>query len=97
MLYIKHVTERLCGQLHNAPCFQIALNVIKKKKKKKKKNSVASYNLTYNSSVDVLFIHKEIISICHKLKTSGQYSVFYAKVALMQIAALLLSVLNIYN
>ena len=37
--------------------------------------------LTYNSSVDVLFRHKEIISIYHKLKSSGKYSVFHVKVA----------------
>ena len=42
--------------------------------------------LIYNSSEDILFRHKEIISICHTLKTSGQYSVFYAKMAVMQIA-----------
>ena len=53
--------------------------------------------LTYNSSVNILCIHKEIISICHTLKTPGQYSVFYAKVAIMQIATLLLTVLNVYN
>ena len=39
--------------------------------------------LTYNSSVDILIRHKEIISICHKLKSSGHYSVFYVKVALL--------------
>ena len=57
--------------------------------------------LIYNSPVDILFRHKEIISICHKLKTSGQYSVFYAKSVLMQIATLLLTVLltvfNVYS
>ena len=52
---------------------------------------------TCNSSGDILFRHKEIISICHSLKTSGQYSVFYSNVAMMQIATLLLTVSNVYN
>ena len=51
--------------------------------------------LTYNSSVDILFRPKLIISICNTLKTSGQYSVFYAKVAIIQRATLLLTVLNV--
>ena len=32
--------------------------------------------LAYNSSVDILFRHKEIMSICHMLKRSEQYLVF---------------------
>ena len=31
--------------------------------------------LIFNSSVDILFRFKEIISICHTLKTLGQYFV----------------------
>ena len=50
-----------------------------------------------NSSVDMLFRHKQIISIRHTLNTSRQYSVFYAKVAMMQIATLLLTVSNVRN
>ena len=46
--------------------------------------------LTYYLSVDVILCrHKEIKSIYHTLKTSGQYSIFYAKVVLMQIAIFL--------
>ena len=52
--------------------------------------------LQYNSTVDILFRHNEIISICHTLKPSWQYSVFYAKVAIMQTATLLSTVLNVY-
>ena len=47
---------------------------------------------TFNSSVDILFRHKEIMSICHMLKSSGQYSVFYVYVALLQKGTLLLTV-----
>ena len=48
--------------------------------------------LTYNSSVDILFRHEEIISICHKLRSLGWHSVVYVKVALLQKGTLLLTV-----
>ena len=54
-------------------------------------------HVTYNSSVDISFRSKESTFICHALKTSGQYSVLYAKVALMQITFLLLTGLDVYN
>ena len=53
--------------------------------------------LVNTSSVDILVRHKEIMSICHTLKTSGQYSVFYAKVTVVQTATLLPTLLNEYN
>ena len=45
--YIKHVAEKLCGQLHNLPCFQIDLKAIYKK-------SAASYNLDLKYTIKVL-------------------------------------------
>ena len=107
MLFLSSYSENM--KLQNFIILKLSINSSDKGKGKDKNPLKLRYKgVTYvtidkllskvmRGPVDILFRHKGIISILPYIKNQDSIQYFMQKVAIMQIATLLLIVLNVYN